>query len=59
MLKELFSMGDYGAYVWPSYVVVLIALSLLVYKALSHKKQVWADLKRRLKQDRSYDAGSI
>lgn len=52
-------MGDYGAYVWPSYVVVLIALSLLVYKALSHKKQVWADLKRRLKQDRSYDAGSI
>ena len=51
-MKEFFLMGGYAQYVWPSYGIALIVLLVNVIGPLKHRRQILADIARKLRRAR-------
>lgn len=52
-LKEFFSMGGYGAYVWSAYSLVLAVLIINLIAPLRRKRAVIKNIIRMMRQGRT------
>ncbi|MEO6696573.1 MAG: heme exporter protein CcmD [Gammaproteobacteria bacterium] len=52
-IAEFFHMGGYGFYVWGSYAVALVVLSVNIVSALRNKQRVLHSLMRTKARNRS------
>lgn len=50
-MNEFFAMGGYGHFVWPSYALALVILIAHVVVPLRYRRQLIADIQRRLRRE--------
>lgn len=46
---DVFSMGEYGAYVWSAYSLVAIVVAWLEWRARNRHQRVYRDIEVRIK----------
>lgn len=51
--SEFLAMGGHGQYVWLSYAIALVLFVINLVSPLLRKKQLVADLKRRMRREKS------
>ena len=54
-MKEYFSMGGYGFYVWSSYAISLIAMVATVWFARKRHREQLARIARRIRREQAGD----
>ena len=47
-ISEFFAMGGYGFYVWLSYGITFLALTILVVTSITKKKKILKSVEQRL-----------
>lgn len=55
-MADFFSMGGYGAYLWPSYAVFVIVLAIDAIAPRLRRKRVLADIRGKLKRRATREA---
>jgi heme exporter protein CcmD len=48
-MTEMFSMGDYGAYVWSSFGLTLMVLIICIVQGRRRHKLVFEDIRTRIR----------
>jgi len=47
-ISEFFAMGGYGFYVWLSYGITILALTILIVTSITKKKKILKSVEQRL-----------
>jgi heme exporter protein D len=55
-MADFLSMGGYGAYLWPSYAVLVIVLAIDAIAPRIKRKRVLADIRGKLKRRATREA---
>jgi heme exporter protein CcmD len=57
-MSEFLSMGGYGVFVWPSFVVTLALMLINVFTARGAVRRALLEARQRLERDRSAGPGT-
>jgi heme exporter protein D len=55
-MADFLAMGNYGAYIWPSYAVFLIVLAIDAIAPRLRRRRVLADIRGKLKRRATREA---
>ncbi len=51
-IGDFIAMGGYGFYVWLSYGLTFLALSILVFNSIAKKNKIFKNVERRLAREK-------
>lgn len=52
-MNEFLSMGGYGAYVWPSYILAFVILVANILAPMQQRKKTLSNIARKIRRERN------